>query len=78
MIYDKVCELIMNQLPVKKENIHMDSRLVEDLGADSANVMILIMDIEQEFDITVDDGVLAGIHTVGDIVDYLESNMDKG
>ena len=78
MIYDKVCELVMNQLPVKKESIRMDSRLVEDLGADSANVMILIMDIEQEFDITVDDDVLTGIHTVGDIVDYLEKHANKG
>lgn len=76
MIFDKVAELIMNQLPVKKDTIKLDSRLFEDLGADSANVMILVMDIEQEFDITVDDEVLSGIHTVGDIVSYLETHAD--
>lgn len=72
MVYEKVVELIANQLPVKKEDILRESSLTEDLGADSANVMILIMDIEQEFDIEVDDSMLERIQTVGDIVDYLE------
>lgn len=76
MIFDKVAELIMNQLPLKKDRIQLDSRLFEDLGADSANVMILVMDIEQEFNISVDDDVLTGIHTVGDIVNYLETHVD--
>lgn len=74
MVYDKVVALVANQLPVKKEEITRNSRLAEDLGADSANVMILIMDIEQEFDIEVSDDVLGNIRTVGDIVDYLEKN----
>lgn len=74
MIFEKVTELIAEQLPVKQENIKMESRLLEDLGADSANVMILVMDLEQAFDVEVDDDVLSGIHTVGDIVDYLKQN----
>jgi acyl carrier protein len=77
MIYDKVVALIAHQLPVKKERITRDSRLLEDLGADSANVMILVMDLEQEFDLEVDDEVLAGIRTVGDIVDYLEAHAKR-
>ena len=71
MVYDKVVALIAHQLPVKPEKITRESRLLEDLGADSANVMILVMDLEQEFDLTVDDDVLSGIRTVGDIVDYI-------
>ena len=74
MVYDKVVALIAHQLPVKKERITRDARLLEDMGADSANVMILVMDLEQEFDLEVDDEVLASIHTVGDIVDYLEAH----
>lgn len=77
MIYDKVVALIAHQLPVKKERITRDARLLEDLGADSANVMILVMDLEQEFDLEVDDEVLAGIRTVGDIVDYLEAHAKQ-
>lgn len=71
-MYEKVLDLIASQLPVKRETITRESRLLEDLGADSANVMILVMDLEQEFDIVVEDDVLGNIKTVGDIVDYLE------
>jgi acyl carrier protein len=73
-MYDKVLDLIASQLPVKREDITRESRLLEDLGADSANVMILVMDLEQAFDIVVEDDVLGGIKTVGDIADYLEKH----
>lgn len=73
-MYEKVLDLIASQLPVKRENITRESRLLEDLGADSANVMILVMDLEQEFDIIVEDDVLGNIKTVGDIIDYLEKH----
>ena len=70
-IFDKVTEYILMQLPVDPSSVTEDARLVEDLNADSANLMMLIMDLETEFDIQVEDEVLAGIKTVGDIVDYL-------
>lgn len=72
MVFEKVVELIVGQLPVKAEDVKMESRLFEDLGADSANVMMLIMDLEAEFNLTVEDEMLTGIRTVGDIVSYLE------
>ena len=53
----------------------MDARLIDDLGADSANLMMLIMDLETEFDLTVEDEVLANIKTVGDIVTYIEAHV---
>ena len=71
-IFDKVAELIVAQLPVTIEQVKPESSLVEDLGADSANVMILVFDLEREFDIQVDNDALAGVHTVDDIVKYLE------
>ena len=71
-IFDKVAELIVAQLPVTIEQVNPESKLVEDLGADSANVMILVFDLEREFDIQVDNDALAGVHTVDDIVKYLE------
>jgi acyl carrier protein len=77
MVLEKVIELIEQQLPVEALKITMDSRLFEDLGADSANVMMLIMDLEQEFDLTVEDDALTSIQTVGDIVKYLEANIKK-
>ena len=75
MVFEKVVNLIVGQLPVKAEDVKMESRLFEDLGADSASVMMLIMDLEAEFDITVEDEMLTGIRTVGDIVEYLEKNV---
>lgn len=76
-MFDKVVDLITEQLPVKKEEITRDSRLLDDLGADSANLMILVMDLENQFDIVVEDDVLGSIKTVGDIVDYLEEHAGK-
>lgn len=75
MVFEKICEMIRDQLPCEGKEITMDSLLVEDLGADSANVMMLIMDIEAEYNITVDDSLLTGVRTVGDIVRYLEANV---
>lgn len=76
-MFDKVVSMITSQLPVKAEQVTRDSRLVEDLGADSANIMILIMDLESEFDIVVEDDALSTIKTVGDVVDYLEAHVQK-
>ena len=73
-MYEKVLNLIASQLPVRRESISRESRLLEDLGADSANVMILVMDLEQEFDVIVEDDVLGNIKSVGDIIDYLEKH----
>ena len=76
-MFDKVVSMITSQLPVKAEQVTQDSRLVEDLGADSANIMILIMDLESEFDIVVEDDALSTIKTVGDVVDYREAHVQK-
>lgn len=76
-MYDQVIQLLTSQLPVKAEKITRESRLLEDLGADSANIMILIMDLESEFDIVVEDDALTTIRTVGDVVDYLEAHVQK-
>ena len=74
-VFDKVKEYILMQLPVSGDKITMDARLIEDLGADSANLMMLIMDLEGEFDLTVEDEVLGTIKTVGDIVNYIEAHI---
>ena len=70
-VFEKVKEYILMQLPVDDSRIIETARMVEDLGADSANLMMLIMDLETEFNLTVEDEVLGTIKTVGDIVDYI-------
>ena len=74
MTYETVAAMIAKQLKLNVSDITPEKRLVEDLHADSANVMMLIMDIEQEWGITVDDSLLTDVKTVGDIVEYLEKN----
>jgi len=74
-VFDKVKEFILMQLPVSEDKVTMEAKLVDDLGADSANLMMLIMDLEGEYDLTVEDEVLGSIKTVGDIVTYIEGHI---
>lgn len=71
-IFDKVAELIALQMGIDKSEITMKTRVLEDLKADSANIIMLVMDLENEFDIAVDDDVLMGIKTVGDVVNCIK------
>ncbi|MFY9422197.1 MAG: acyl carrier protein [Bacilli bacterium] len=72
MVFEKVKKIIAKELNLKEEDIKLESRLAEDLGADSLDAVELIMAIEEEFDIQVSDEAAQGIRTVGDIVKYLE------
>lgn len=71
-MFEKVQEIIANELGIEKEKITMDSRLAEDLGADSLDAVELIMALEDEFNVTVDDDAATKIKKVSDIVEFLE------
>ena len=75
MVFEKVKAMIVSQLKADPDHVTMDSRLVEDLKADSANVMVMIMDLEDAFGITVDDDIIMQLKTVGDVVRYIEKNV---
>ncbi len=75
MIFEKLKAMAAEQLDVDPEKITVESRLKEDLEADSASVMMLIMDIESEFGITVEDDAIEKVKTVGDMVGYIESKQ---
>ena len=70
-IFATVRKYILDQLPIDASQVSEDARMIDDLGADSANLMMLIMDLETEFNLTVEDEALGSIKTVGDIVDYI-------
>ena len=74
MIFEKVREVIANQLELDPETITMESSVIDDLQADSLDVMDMIMQFEEEFDIEVDEDSLDEIKTVGDIVKYFENS----
>jgi len=73
MVFDELAAMISNQLKVAPEKVVREARLVEDLGADSANVMVLIMDIEDRYGIQVEDSAITALKTVGDVADYIET-----
>ena len=71
---DKVKKLLSKQLGIKEDKIKPESRIVEDLGADSLDVVELLMTLEDEFNISVTDEEAAGLKTVQDILNILKSN----
>lgn len=76
MDFELLKDLIAEGLGVEKEKITMESDLAADLGADSLDAVELIMSIEDEFDITVDDESAQAFHTVGQIVEFIESKKN--
>ena len=72
MDFETIKNLIGEQLKIDPAKITRDSRLMEDLKADSANIMVMIMDLEDRFGITVEDDQIMRMRTVGDVADYIE------
>ncbi len=73
MIFETVKKMVAEQLRVDPESITEKSRLIEDLKADSANIMVMIMDLEDQFNVTVEDDQIMKLQTVGDVVRYIET-----
>lgn len=73
MIFEKIRGMIVNELNVPIEKITMESRLAEDLGADSIDAVELIMNLEEVFNIQVSDEDAQNLKTVGDLVRHIES-----
>lgn len=73
MSFEKVKNLLVDELDLDENEVTMESNLREDLGADSLDMVDLIMSIEDAFDIKVEESDTASIKTVGDIVNYIAS-----
>ena len=73
-MFEDVKKILIEQLHLEGKVITPDSKIMEDLGADSLDILQLLMTIEEEHGITIPDEELATFKTVGDIVAYLESN----
>ncbi|MBQ6945730.1 MAG: acyl carrier protein [Ruminococcus sp.] len=76
MVFDKVKELIVDQLGVEEDIVTSDASIQDDLGADSLDIVDLIQTIEDEYDLSIPDEAVENIKTVGDIVAYIENNCD--
>ena len=76
MVFDKVKELIAEQLDVDADTVTVTSNIQDDLGADSLDVVDLVMSFEEEFDIEIPDDQVEKIKTVGDIVKFIEEKVE--
>ena len=73
MVLEKVKVILAEQFDVEEDSLQNDTDLQDDLGADSLDVVDLLMSIEDEFDIEIPDEEIENIRTVGDLVNYIES-----
>ncbi len=76
MVFEKIAQILATQLDADLETITADTRIAEDLGADSLDVVELLMSIEDEFDVEVPDEEIENVKTVGDVVEYIQAHMD--
>ncbi len=75
-MFEKVRDILADQLEINPDTITMDTNIMEDLGADSLDVVELIMALESEFGIMINDETAATLVTVSEIVKFLE-NLDN-
>ena len=73
-IYDKVKAVIVDQLNVEEDDVTEDATFLDDLGADSLDIVELVMALEESFGVAIPDEDAEGIKTVGDAVAYIEAN----
>ncbi len=74
-IFEKVKNIIVEQLGVADTSVTMEASFIDDLGADSLDIVELVMALEEEFDIEIPDADAEKVVTVGDVVDYIKENV---
>jgi len=74
MVFERIREIICDQLDLEEDKVTMDSDIMEDFEADSLDVVDLVMSIEDEFGLVVPDDQIENFRTVGDVVRYIEEN----
>ena len=72
--FERIRELLAEQLDIDEDKITMDSDILEDFEADSLDVVDMVMTLEDEFGLEVPDEQIENFHTVGDVVRYVEEN----
>lgn len=71
MVFERIKEIVVDQLGVNEEEVKLETNFIEDLGADSLDLFQVVMEIEDAFDVKVEN--VENIKTVGDAVKYIES-----
>lgn len=74
--FERVKELVVEQLGVEEDEVTAEASFVDDLGADSLDIVELVMAFEEEFDLEIPDEDAEKIQTVGNAVDYIKQRVD--
>lgn len=74
--FEKVSEIISKQLSISKDKIKEETVMAEELGADSLDMVEVIMDLEDEFGISIPDEAIPNLKTIKDLVDYIDANKN--
>lgn len=75
MVLDKIKDMLEKQLGIDKSKITEDSDIIKDIGADSLDTVEFLMDAENEWGITIEEEDVKNLHTIGDVVKYIESRI---
>jgi len=76
-VEERVIDIVAENLGVNKEQITRQTSFIEDMGADSLDIVELVMELEEEFEITIPDDQAEKIKTVGEAIDYIEREQGK-
>ena len=74
-VFEKVKGIIVEQLGVSERSVTMEAYFIDDLGADSLDIVELVMALEEEFDMEIPDADAEKVVTVGDVVDYIKDSI---
>ncbi|MBX7102832.1 MAG: acyl carrier protein [Gemmataceae bacterium] len=76
-VEERVTEIVCENLGVNKDQVKRETRFIEDIGADSLDIVELIMELEEEFEINIPDDQAEKIKTVGEAINYIEAEIKK-
>ena len=76
-IFERVKKVLVNNLGCSEEEINLESNLIEDLEADSLDIVELILALEEEFGLTIEDEEAENLQNVGEIVNYIKESSDN-
>lgn len=75
MVFEKLQNMISEQLNLSADTVTRESEIIKDLGADSLDIVEMLMNCESTFNIKINDEDVDGLKTIGDVVDFIEKNM---